>query len=46
MQNMVGQTPRGSNFYQRQDLLKQLYRRLENNAHLYIAAPRRMGNSE
>lgn len=45
MKNIVGQTPRGSNFYQRQGLLKQLYRRLGNNAHLYMAAPRRMGKT-
>lgn len=45
MKNIVGQTPRGSNFYQRHDLFKQLHRRLENNAHLYMSAPRRMGKT-
>jgi len=45
MKNIVGQTPRGSNFYHRQGLLDKLYERLENNAHLYMAAPRRMGKT-
>lgn len=42
---MVGQIPRGDNFFQREPLLKKLYQRLDNHAHLYMAAPRRMGKT-
>ncbi|MEY3880472.1 MAG: hypothetical protein RIQ94_1268 [Pseudomonadota bacterium] len=45
MRNIVGPVPRGNDFYQREDVLKRLYRRLENAGHLYMAAPRRMGKT-
>jgi len=45
MKNIVGQTPRGRDFFVREKLIKRLYRRLDSGANLYIAAPRRMGKT-
>ena len=45
MKNMVGQTPRGENFFIREKLIRLLYRRLDAGANLYVAAPRRMGKT-
>jgi len=45
MRNIVGQTPRGKNFFIRENLMKLLYRRMDSGANLYIAAPRRMGKT-
>jgi predicted AAA+ superfamily ATPase len=45
MKNIVGQVPRGKNFFIRENLMKLLYRRMDSGANLYIAAPRRMGKT-
>jgi len=45
MKNIVGQTPRGKDFFIREKLIRRLYRRLDSGANLYIAAPRRMGKT-
>ncbi len=45
MKNIVGQVPYNSDFYKREGVLKLLKRRLENNAHVYMTAPRRMGKT-
>lgn len=45
MKNIVGQTPRGIDFYPRNAIIKKIYRRLESGNHLYLAAPRRSGKT-
>ncbi|MDM8547039.1 ATP-binding protein [Candidatus Venteria ishoeyi] len=45
MQNIVGQVPRGSNFYPRDNVINKIYRRLGSGSHVYIAAPRRVGKT-
>ncbi len=45
MKNIVGQTPRGRNFFPRPKLMKLLDRRLASGANVYMAAPRRMGKT-
>ena len=45
MKNIVGQTPRGKDFFVREKLTRRLYRRLDSGSNLYIAAPRRMGKT-
>jgi uncharacterized protein len=45
MKNIVGQTPRGDDFYPRDTVLNRIYRRLESGNHLYLSAPRRSGKT-
>jgi len=45
MKNIVGAVPRGNNFFPREDLINKIYNRLDAEAHLYLAAPRRMGKT-
>ena len=45
MKNVVGQTPRGSDFYPRENIINRIYRRLESGNHLYLSAPRRAGKT-
>lgn len=45
MKNVVGQTPRGKDFYKRPKLIEKFYRRLESGSNLYMAAPRRVGKT-
>lgn len=45
MRNIVGQTPRGDDFYPRADLVNKIYRRLEAGNHLFLSAPRRAGKT-
>lgn len=45
MKNTVGQVPRGDNFFPREELINKIYKRLEADTHLYLAAPRRMGKT-
>ncbi|MDH3599440.1 MAG: ATP-binding protein [Candidatus Tectomicrobia bacterium] len=45
MRNIVGQTPRGSDFFPRDNLVRHIYTRLNAGAHVYLAAPRRIGKT-
>ncbi|MCC7319287.1 MAG: hypothetical protein IT219_12205 [Bacteroidales bacterium] len=45
MKNVVGQVPRGTNFYPRNDIINRIYSRLESGNHLYLSAPRRSGKT-
>jgi len=45
MKNVVGQIPRGEDFYPRNDIIKRIYVRLESGNHLYLSAPRRSGKT-
>lgn len=45
MKNIVGQTPRGTDFYPRDTILNRIYRRLDSGNHLYLSAPRRSGKT-
>ena len=45
MKIVGGQTPRGKNFFQREKLMKLLYRRLSTGSNIYMAAPRRVGKT-
>ncbi|OQW93771.1 MAG: hypothetical protein BWK79_09415 [Beggiatoa sp. IS2] len=45
MKNTVGQVHRGDNFFPREDLINKIYNKLDAEAHLYLAAPRRMGKT-
>lgn len=45
MKNIVGQTPRGVDFYPRQTVISRIYRRLDSGNHLYLSAPRRSGKT-
>lgn len=45
MKIVGGQTPRGKNFFQRENLMKLLYRRLSTGSNIYMAAPRRIGKT-
>ncbi len=45
MKNIVGQTPRGENFYPRTPVIDKIYRRLDSSNHLYLSAPRRSGKT-
>ncbi|MCB0624452.1 MAG: hypothetical protein KDC43_11190 [Saprospiraceae bacterium] len=45
MKNIVGQIPRGGNFYQRDRIIHRIYRRLEAGSHIFISAPRRAGKT-
>ncbi len=45
MKNVVGQTPRGEDFFPREGIINKIYRRLESGAHVFLAAPRRVGKT-
>ncbi len=45
MRNIVGQTPRGDDFFPRNNIVRRIYQRLETGAHVYLAAPRRVGKT-
>lgn len=45
MKNIVGQTPRGDDFFPRDPIIQKLYRRLDAGSHVYISAPRRAGKT-
>jgi len=45
MRNIVGQIPRGKDFYQRDRIIKRIYRRLEAGNHIFLSAPRRAGKT-
>ncbi|MBK6901424.1 MAG: ATP-binding protein [Saprospirales bacterium] len=45
MKNIVGQTPRGKDFYPRDAVINRIYRRLDSGNHLYLSAPRRSGKT-
>ena len=45
MKNVVGQTPRGKDFFPRDKIIKKIYRRLESGSHVFLAAPRRVGKT-
>ena len=45
MQNIVGQTPRGKDFFPRNAIVERIYRRLSGGGHLFISAPRRSGKT-
>ena len=45
MKNIVGQTPRGDNFFPRDAVINKIYRRLEAGNHIYMSAPRRAGKT-
>lgn len=45
MQNVVGQTPRGKDFFPRDVIVERIYRRLSGGSHLFISAPRRSGKT-
>jgi len=45
MKNIVGHVPRGEDFYPRDKVVRQIYRRLDNGSHIYLAAPRRVGKT-
>jgi len=45
MKNIVGQTPRGDDFFKRDHIIKKIYRRLEAGNHLFLSAPRRAGKT-
>jgi uncharacterized protein len=45
MLNVVGQTPRGKDFFPRPPIIERIYRRLESGSHLFLSAPRRVGKT-
>lgn len=45
MKNVVGQTPRGQDFFPRNAIVDRIYRRLEGGSHLFLSAPRRSGKT-
>jgi len=45
MRNIVGQTPRGKDFFPRDKIIKRIYRRLDSGSNIFIAAPRRVGKT-
>ncbi|MEM1322599.1 MAG: ATP-binding protein [Bacteroidota bacterium] len=45
MRNIVGQTPRGTDFFKRSAIIKKIYRRLEAGNHIFLSAPRRAGKT-
>lgn len=45
MKNIVGQTPRGKDFFPREIIINKIYRRIEGGAHIFLAAPRRVGKT-
>ena len=45
MRNIVGQIPRGSDFFKRAAIINKIYRRLEAGNHIFLSAPRRAGKT-
>lgn len=45
MKNIVGQTPRGNDFFPRTRIINLIYRRLDAGSHIFMAAPRRVGKT-
>lgn len=45
MRNVVGQTPRGNDFFPREAIINKIYRRLDAGQNLFLAAPRRVGKT-
>lgn len=45
MKNVVGQTPRGADFYPRDGVINKIYRRLDAGNHIFMSAPRRAGKT-
>ncbi len=45
MKNVVGQTPRGEDFFPRENIINKIYRRLDAGSHVFLAAPRRVGKT-
>ncbi|MCK5718440.1 MAG: ATP-binding protein [Thiomargarita sp.] len=45
MKNIVGQTPRGEDFFPRNKIINKIYRRLGTGSNVYMAAPRRVGKT-
>ncbi len=45
MKNIVGQIPRGDNFYPREYIINKIYRRLDSGSHIFLSAPRRSGKT-
>lgn len=45
MKNIVSAIPKGNNFYPRTKVINRIYRRLDGNSHLFMAAPRRVGKT-
>ncbi len=45
MKNVVGQTPRGADFYPRDAVINKIYRRLDAGNHIFMSAPRRAGKT-
>ncbi len=45
MRNIVGQIPRGSDFFKRTAIINKIYRRLEAGNHIFLSAPRRAGKT-
>jgi uncharacterized protein len=40
-----GTNPRGDDFFSRHNIVTRIYRRLHAGAHIYLAAPRRVGKT-
>lgn len=45
MKNIVGQAPRGENFFPRNRIVATIYKRLEGQANILLSAPRRVGKT-
>ena len=45
MKNVVGQTPRGTDFFPREAVINRIYRRLDAGNHIFMSAPRRAGKT-
>lgn len=45
MRNIVGQIPRGDDFFPRDGVINRIYRRLDSGNNLYLSAPRRVGKT-
>jgi len=45
MKNVVGQTPRGTDFFPRDAVINKIYRRLDAGNHIFMSAPRRAGKT-
>ncbi len=45
MKNIVGQTPRGEDFFPRDQLINLIYRRLEGGSNVFLSASRRVGKT-
>ncbi len=45
MRNIVGQTPRGDDFFPRNKVIDKVYRRLDSGSNIFMSAPRRAGKT-